>query len=233
MLWFVKDYDENKPVLVIASGIVVLLPVLSIYRELSRSYNILLIEPVQDHFDKTLKGLNYDELIIFYMDQIVETVPDVQKIIGFMGFSFGGELAASLACRFEELYGRKTFAILGDTKAHKKSEYLDREMTREDLDNTKKRSKEKVDNFLVQINMVNGFGYGEKYACYDGPVTLLDAGRDTTEEKVKAKRRNAKERYANLSFVPMKQYSHTDLFRRMELVPFYFRLIEDCRRISS
>ena len=233
MLWFVKDYDENKPVLVIASGIVVLLPVLSIYRELSRSYNILLIEPVQDHFDKTLKGLNYDELIIFYMDQIVETVPDVQKIIGFMGFSFGGELAASLARRYEELYGRKTFAILGDTKAHNKSEYLDREMTREDLDNTKKRSKEKVDSFLVQLNMVNGFGYGEKYACYDGPVTLLDAGRDTTEEKVKAKRRNAKERYANLSFVPMKQYSHTDLFRRMELVPFYFRLIENCRRISS
>jgi hypothetical protein len=60
MLWFVKDYDENKPVLVVASGIVVLLSVLPIYRELSRSYNILLIEPVQDHYEKTLKGLKYD-----------------------------------------------------------------------------------------------------------------------------------------------------------------------------
>ena len=55
----------------------------------------------------------------------------------------------------------------------------------------------------------------------------------TTEEKEKAKLQNAKERYDDLSFVPMKQCSHTDLFRRMELIPFYFRLIEDCRRISS
>ena len=233
MLWFVEDYDEKKPVLVITSGIVSLHPVLSIYRELSRSYNILLIEPIQDHFEKRLKGLHYDELIILYMDRILETVPDVQKITGFMGFSFGGVLAASLAHRFEDLYGRKTFAILGDTNASKKTEYLDREIKREELDNSKKRSKEKVDSFLVQINIINGFGYGEKYACYDGPVTLLLAGRDTTEEKKKTRRQNARERYTNLSFVPMKQYSHTDLFHCMDLIPFYFRLIEDCRRSSS
>lgn len=234
MLWFVKDYDANKPVLVIASGIVVLHPVLHIYQELSRSYNMLLIEPIQDHFEKILKGLTYDELIILYMDQITETAPDVTKIIGFMGFSFGGMLAASLAHRFEELYGRKTFAILGDTKAWKKTEYVERELTREDLDNSsKKRSKEKTDIFLVQLNMINRFGYGEKYACYSGPVALIDAGKDTTEEKEKTKLQNAKDRYANLSLVPMNQYSHTDLFRCMDLIPFYFRLIEDCRRISS
>jgi hypothetical protein len=150
-----------------------------------------------------------------------------------MGFSFGGELAASLAHRFEELYGRKTFAILGDTSIQKKTEYMDREITRDDLDNTKPRSKEKVDNFLANINIVNGFGYGEKYACYNGPVIFLAAGRDTTEEKASRKRRNAKERYANISFVQMKEYSHTDLFNRTELAPFYFRLIEDCRKISS
>lgn len=234
MMWFVKDYDEKKPVLVIASGIVVLHPVLSIYQELSRSYNILLIEPVQDHFEKTLKGLHYDELIILYMDRILETVPDIQKITGFMGFSFGGELAASLAHRFAELYGRKPFAILGDTKVWKEKEYLDRELTRADIDNSsKKRSKETVDRFLVLVNIVNGFGYGVKYACYDGPVTLIDACRDTTEEKEKEKLQNAGERYSDLSLVPMKQYTHTDLFRCMDLIPFYFRLIEDCRRISS
>ena len=123
---------------------------------------------------------------------------------------------------------------MGDTKVWKKTEYLKRELTRADLDNSsKKRSKEKTDIFLVQLNMVNGFGYGEKYACYNGPVTLIDAGKDTTEEKEKAKLQNAKERYANLSLVPMKQYSHTDLFRCMDLIPFYFRLIEDCERISS
>ena len=233
MLWFVKDYDENKPVLVVASGIVVLLSVLPIYRELSRSYNILLIEPVQDHYEKTLKGLKYDEIITLYMNQILEAVPDAQKIIGFMGFSFGGELAASLAHRFEELFGRKTFAILGDTSIQKKTEYMDREITRDDLDNTKPRSKEKVDNFLANINIVNGFGYGEKYACYNGPVIFLAAGRDTTEEKANRKRRNAKERYANISFVPIKEYSHTDLFNRTELAPFYLKMIEDCRKISS
>lgn len=234
ILWFVKNYDEKKPVLVIASGIVVLHPVLWIYQELSRSYNILLIEPVQDHFEKRLKGLQYDELILLYMNQILETVPDVKKIIGFMGFSFGGELAASLAHRFAELYGRKTFAILGDTKVWKKEEYLDRELTRKDIDNrSKKRSKVQVDYFLVQLNVINGFGYGEKYACYNGPVTLLDAGRDTTEEKEAEKLRNARERYADLSLVPMKEYSHTDLFHCMDLIPFYFRLIENCRRISS
>ena len=151
-----------------------------------------------------------------------------------MGFSFGGELSASLAHRFEELYGRKTFAILGDTKIAKKTDYLDRDITKEDIVNSrKKHSKEQEELFLIQYNMINGFGYGEKYACYDGPVTLLDAGRDTTEEKIKAKRQNAKERYADLSFVPMEQYSHTDLFRCMDLIPFYFRLIEDCRRSSS
>ena len=233
MLWFVKEYDENMPVLVIASGIVALLPVLPIYRELSRSYNILLIEPIQDHYDKTLKGLKYDELITLFMDQIFQTVPDVQKIIGFMGFSFGGELAASLAHRFEELCGRKTFAILGDTSVQKKTEYPDGEITRDHLDNTKKRSKEKVDMFLAHANMINGFGYGEKYACYNGPVTFLVAGRDTTEEKASRKCQNAKERYANISFVPMKQYSHTDMFSRTELAPFYFKLIEDCRKSSS
>ena len=234
MLWFVGDYDENKPVLVVTSGVVVLHPVILIYRELSRSYNILLIEPLQDHYEKTLKGLRYDELIVLYMDQIVKTVPDIEKIIGFMGFSFGGELSASLAHRFEELYGRKTFAILGDTKTAKKTDYLDREITKEDIVNSrKKHSKEQEELFLMQYNMINGFGYGEKYACYDGPVMLLDAGRDTTEEKIKAKRQNAKERYADLSLVPMEQYSHTDLFRCMDLIPFYFRLIEDCRRISS
>ena len=81
--------------------------------------------------------------------------------------------------------------------------------------------------------MINGFGYGEKYACYDGPVTLIDAGRDTTEEKEMTKLQNAKERYADLSLVPMKEYSHTDLFRSMDLIPFYFRLIGDCCRTSS
>jgi hypothetical protein len=132
------------------------------------------------------------------------------------------------------LYGRKTFAILGDTKVWKKTEYLDREITREDLDNSsKERNREEVDQFLVGLNMINGFGYGEKYACYDGPVTLIDAGRDTTEEKERAKLQNAKERYADLSLVPMKQYSHTDLFHSMDLIPFYFRLIGDCYRTSS
>ena len=228
MMWFVQDYDESKPVLVIASGIVMLRPVLPFYEQMSRSYNILVIEPVQDHYENELEGLKYDELVEQYMDQIAEIVPDVQKIIGFMGFSFGGELSASLAHRFEELYGRKTFAILGDTIVKLQSEYTDREITGDDLsESVIMGMKEKLSSFLERLNIINSFGYGEKYACYDGPVTLIDAQIGYTDAEETAKLENAKGRYPDLTIIPMEKCTHSDLFRNLELLPFYEKLIED------
>ena len=230
MMWFVEEYDDKKPVLVISSGIVVLRPVLPFYQKLSRHYNILLIEPVQDHL-KTLEGMKYDEIILLYMDKIKKIVPDPDHIIGFMGFSFGGELSASLARRFEELYGKRTFVIMGDTVIKLRSQYLDREIVKEDLSETVIIGlKERLDSMLYRMNIINRFGYGEHYACYDGPVTLIDAGIGYTEEEEEAKLTNAKGRFPDLTIVPMKQYTHSDLFRILDLVPFYERLIEKCRK---
>ena len=182
-----------------------------------------------DVYEKRLKGLKYDTLIETYLEQIMRIVPDPKRIIGFMGFSFGGEVAASLACRFREVEGRECFAILGDTVVKAPGEYLDRKLTKEDIpEDVTLGMKEKIDSFVYRADIINSFGYGKKYACYDGPVTLIDSKLGYTEEREEKKLVNAAVRYSNLTVIPMEECTHSDLFRNMDLLPFYQSLIDAC-----
>lgn len=226
MCWFLNPYDETLKTLVVSSGIVVLNPVLPLYQKLNDEYNILIIEPVQDHYEKELKGMKYDELIDLYMGLVQKNMPDMHSIMGFMGFSFGGELSAALACKYEELYGKKLPAIMGDTLAKLESEYLDRDLTENELpEEVLRGNKEKIGSFLYRVNIINSFGYGKKYACYDGDVVLIDAKKGYSEKREEIKLQNAKVRYKNLKIIPMDDYSHSELFRDLTLIDFYKKLL--------
>lgn len=116
--WF-RPYEKGKRNMVLISGIFAEkynLPRMELW---SSKYNILFIEPVDEHYTYIFKDADYREVVEFYYSLVslkLEEVSDL-NIHAAGGFCFGGLLAYSLSERYYEDTGRMPEIFLGDTAA--------------------------------------------------------------------------------------------------------------------
>lgn len=117
--WF-APYDPSKPIIVLVSGIITRDMNQPRMEYLNKQYNILFIEPVDEHYSYLFTGgEGYDDVAAFYYDLVdtfVTMNPEVQtEIIAFGGFCLGGFIGYSLALLYQQTTGKKAKVFLGDS----------------------------------------------------------------------------------------------------------------------
>ena len=100
--WLYSEYDERKPVLVFVQGIVTLNDTAHLHALFDEYFNVFVIEPIQNHYERIFVDEHYDEVVAFYLTIAQLTLPEDAKIVGFIGFSFGGAIAYGMAAEWEK-----------------------------------------------------------------------------------------------------------------------------------
>ena len=114
--WY-APYDASKKNMVLSSGIFAEKYNLPRMKMWSARYNILFIEPVDEHYIYIFRDADYNEVVEFYYALVkykLEEVSDLSIDLAG-GFCFGGLLAYSLAERYYADTGKKPRVFLGDT----------------------------------------------------------------------------------------------------------------------
>ena len=226
-VWFMEKPDAQKKTLIFAQGIIYWKAAIPLCRMLSKKYNVLVIEPVQDYFDQLLKGKSFDELIDIYMELLKKLIKDDTEIAGIMGISFGGEVAAGLCRAWELEYKKSILCLMGDTLLKTEDEYYDRDLSIDDLPEAALKGANAVpEDFLRRADMVNKLGLPLKYASYDGPLVYYAANKYSDPQTCKKKKDLVKSRYSNCNIKEFDDKSHTDLFADESVADIYIEDIE-------
>lgn len=116
LLYRHSSWTGKKTILVLACGIIGTELLKKRLESLSAFYDILMIEPFLEHYLFLAKeGDSFEELVGLYYDLLDMMVPDKNKIVAFMGFSFGGTIAYKLSRMLFLQTGRSCKVICGDS----------------------------------------------------------------------------------------------------------------------
>lgn len=115
LYWYLPP-TETKPVLVLSCGIIGTELLEKRVRSLSEHYDILVVEPFYDHYEYLAReGDSFEDIVGLYYDLMDITVPDKDRIVAFIGFSFGGTIAYELSRMLFLQTGRACKVICGDS----------------------------------------------------------------------------------------------------------------------
>ena len=232
--WLYEEYDENKPTLCFIQGIVLLSDTEHLHKLLSKYFNLVVIEPVQNHYDKIFQGEHYDDVVAFYIVSTEILIPEDAKIFGFMGFSFGGELAFGMAQAYKKMTGEKVVTIMGDSTLPKAGKHQPEKVTteyfREIIGSFEQKeheyTKEELEMLTELTNMTHEICCENSLVPYNGKVIFLNACKNSTDKLMKDKM-DALGFYApDAEIHEFKDYSHSGIFTSTSLHPFYQDLVK-------
>lgn len=116
LLYRHSSWTGRKPILVLACGIIGTELLKKRLESLSEFYDILMIEPFLEHYlFLAQEGDSFEGLVGLYYDLLDMMVPDKNKIVAFMGFSFGGTIAYEMSRMLFLQTGRACKVICGDS----------------------------------------------------------------------------------------------------------------------
>jgi thioesterase domain-containing protein len=235
--WLYDEYDEKKPVLVFVQGIVTLNDTAHLHALFDEYFNVFVIEPIQNHYERIFVYEHYDEVVAFYLTIAQLTLPEDAKIVGFIGFSFGGAIAYGMAAEWEKMTGEKLPVIMGDTTLPTAGKRAPQEVKKTTVQDLRKMTEafevkeheytdEELQIFANLNNMVSTLNSQNSLAPYDGEVIFLNAHLNTTEkmmrEKMDALHKNAPQAEIH-DFV---DYSHGSIFVKEEMHSFNRRIAQ-------
>ena len=234
--WLYEEYDYNKPTLVFIQGIVLLSDTAHLHELLSKYFNLIVIEPVQNHYNTLFQGEHYNEVVEFYLASAQLLIPENAPIFGFMGFSFGGELAFGMAGSWKKETGRNVVTIMGDSTLPESGkrpggpELTSAQKLRELIDQFEHKDHEYTEEELETLadltNMVHVICCENSLEPHDGRVIFLNACRNSTDTLMKNKM-DALNYYApNAEIHDFPDRSHSGIFSDEDLHPFYRELME-------
>ena len=181
--WVDESYVPDKPVLVFAYGIDPFYHINPLVTELSKSFSVLAIEPVLDHYADVLQGQTTQNAVDLYLELINRKIPEGVPIFGFMGHSYGGELAYRMAVQWSQKHNEKPHVYLMDTDIH--------QIDGKDYDQYVNATVEKLkDNpqalkvyqtIRVITDLPRKMGDGKPFPAYDGPVVYFCATHITAD----------------------------------------------------
>ena len=225
-----RAYDPAKPVLVVPSGNTTLVGTEHLYRSWDSLFNVLIIEPLAVHYEKLLSGRSFDEVVSYYLKLVEANIPDGAALFGFLGFSFGGEIAYHLACKWVERWGGKPVVIMGDTFLKRtirkdQVEQLIKESFGSTLERFMVSEGLSMDEILYMANLVRRLDATQKNVQhYDGPVVLLNAKKDSSEETLREKLKVLNEIEPEAEIIDLKDQDHGSIFLNPEMEALYLRI---------
>ena len=233
ILWYYGKQDSDKPTLVLVHGLIPVSAFAGLYECWNEYFNLLLIEPFLDHIYDALDEYNYYKLIDFYMHKLIEAGIENAGLWGFAGFSFGGQIAASLAAEWEKRTGLKKQVIMGDTYMQwiypgkvfpvltEDDPYI-RMVTERSNRYGDSVIKEPMELILKKQNAVIDLMRTETCnVSYDGPVLYLDTKLDYDEPTEELKISVVKGNFKNAEIMEFSDFSHNDLYMKPEVFRFY------------
>lgn len=176
---WVKPFDPNKPVLVLAYGVARLKFFAPYMSELEERFSILTIEPIVEHWNYIFKNDHIEQVIDLYEDLVRYRLPEDAKPYAFMGYSFGGDIAYRLALRWLAKDGCRTIVYLLDTwkRVYDSSRYDEfKEHMLAQLSGKERMEAQifmKMGGFCFDIPKM--LGDGREVPPYPGPVRLFSA----------------------------------------------------------
>ena len=226
--WEYNEFRPDRPVLVCISGIIPLNVLLPKFEALKDRFNILVIEPASDYYNKMLQSDTFDDVVEFYVDQIDMYIP-VDTVSVLMGFSWGGVLAAHMAAVIEERCGNIPALLLGDS--YFRNSVVDNEAIL--LKAAKSMSgllPGSLDDFIERHRVIRRIGISQKKLSYCGRTIYLNAGKETVHdesdtETMEFKLNALKERLSDVRIVDFEDRTHEDLFTDQSLIPVYVDLL--------
>ncbi len=115
LYWYLPP-TETKPILVLSCGIIGTELLEKRARSLSEHYDILVVEPFYDHFEYLAReGDSFEDIVGLYFDLMDLMIPAKERIVAFIGFSFGGTIAYQLSMMLFLQTGRACKVICGDS----------------------------------------------------------------------------------------------------------------------
>ena len=236
IVWFHTEYNSYKPVLVLIHGIVPVSGYSMICDDWSEIFNVLIVGPFTDHIEEEPGCYDYELLASFYYDKVKQALPEGASLWGFAGFSFGGQLAVSLAEAWRNDTGVSLNVLMGDTLIQlmypgKVLPYL----TPDDphILAISERGKlygdsavnEPLDMIIEKQNKtVKLLNTITENCKYDGPVFYLDAHQDYDPLTEQAKVAIVRSFYKNIRIFEFRDYFHNDLYLKREMLLFYRNL---------
>lgn len=240
IMWLTAEFDPAKPTMVLDHGIIPVSGLSLLYDEWGKIFNIIAIEPFIDHIDNILEKYDYEKLIDFYFEEIEKILEDKESLFGFAGFSFGGQIAISLADRWQKKYGEYKQVFMGDTivpwiypgkvfpvlteddpfikmVAERSKAYGD-SVVREPIDMIIKKQNLTLDLMRTM----------KRNTPYDGPVLFIDAKKDYDDDTEKLKLSVVSGLYKNATVIEFPEYFHNDLYMNSDMFTFYknyFRML--------
>ena len=120
--YFGREYRPGLPTVVVSCGVVstdLLTPKLKNWLE---NCNVYVLEPVFNAW-RDFEKLSYDETVDRFEKRLFSDMHEGERVVAFMGFSFGGKLSYELARRWNARSGQLAKVLLGDTRIDPESLY--------------------------------------------------------------------------------------------------------------
>lgn len=232
--WWHRDYDVSKPVLVFLLGIIPVKPLEAKLDEWSSLFNVLVFEPVTDHYDRLFKGEEIDDIILFYSFLGKRMVLQEADIFGFAGFSLGGELAIRMAKEYRNSKNKYCrLVIAGDT-------YLLSDKALEETRNKIIINLNPNEQVLAKLRerIISSLNRNFDDCEYDGSVVYLNASKsdsamsDSEANTVNTMKLDAVKKYLkNVEIIDFPNHDHNQLYTDNTLNQFYRKLFEEKLKI--
>ena len=228
--WEYNEFRPGRPALVCVAGIIPLNVLTPKFEALKDRFNIIVIEPASDYYNKFLRTEKFDSVVEFYVDQIDMYTP-AKDISVLMGFSWGGVLAAHMAAVIEERWGSRPALLLGDS--YFRDHVVDNE---EALLKAASAMNGLVpgslDDFIERHRVINSIGVSSRKLSYAGRCVYLNACKETVHdendtETMEFKINAAKERLSDIRIIDFEDRTHEDLFTDQSLIPQYVDLLTE------
>lgn len=235
--WFYNVYDPTKKVVVIIHGVIVASGLNSVCENLSKKYNVYVIAPFTDYILDIMPEKNYDRLCEYYIALLDRDLPENAGLWGFCGYSFGGQIALTMAHTWQQKKNEYVNVMMGDTfirwiYPNKKYDLLTENDPYVVMVNERSKKygesviNEPIDILLTKqnavIELMNTMSTNLKY---EGKVYYLDAKLDYDDATEKIKMAFVKMLYPN---VVIREFNcfHNDLYLRQDVIDSYWDILE-------
>ena len=176
---WIDGFDPEKPVLVLVHGVTADQFYMPVMEGLKMRFSILSIEPIVEHYRHVFPEARIQEVVDYYGDMIRSRLPEGVCVFGFLGHSFGGDIAYRLAVQWEKQLGEFPFIYMLDTYQRVYDAEHFEEYKKKLLNQFDAETRAKVQAYWMScayfLNVAKKLGDGKPLPAYDGPMRLFSA----------------------------------------------------------
>lgn len=114
MDWY-DGYDASRETVLFVNGISLTKNIDRKLKMWAERYNVLTIEPVQEHYRHVFENDDLQEVVELYLALLDYYLPQGDRLKACTGVSWGGKLAYMIAKRWSELRGERPIVVMGDS----------------------------------------------------------------------------------------------------------------------